>query len=566
MVEGGRRSKSVPRRLLNTDFREYLGKWIPLSIAVGVVGGLFSVMFQALIVLISDLAASTSLPWYLIILVPATGGLVAGLILTAFPQARGFGNDEVIEAIHHRGGRLDWRLVPSILLASSFTIGSGGSAGRESPASLIGAGISSVIGERFGLSRSDMRILIIAGTAACFSALFKAPLGCAVFALEIPYKNDIESRAAIPALLSSIVGYLMAVSVFGLGPYMDVSDIAFNLDHTALAMVAIVGALVGLGGIAFITLFKVTRGVFSKIRLPFAAKVALGGLLTGVVGLAAPEVLGLGEETMAGMINGGVMALSALALLLVAKMLATSLTVGSGGAGGVFFPSLFIGGTIGALTATTLGLQDTGLYVVVGMGAMMAGVTKTPIAAPIMITEIVGGYGVLIPVMIASVLAYILTGDYSIYQRQLTRRQFRFDISTLGQIRVADMMRTPVIAMRKGMTVTEALVTAGREAHYIYPVVDGENRIIGQVKGEVLRRIAESAPDALVEDIMSRFFQSIPSDMEGVNAFERMNSSCYPQAIRFMVVDPADGETLVGILSRIDVLEALESLDEWHHS
>lgn len=566
MHDVGRQPRLVPRRFLTADFHDYLGKWIPLSILVGIVGGLFSVAFQAMIVLIRDLATSTALPWYLIILVPAAGGLVAGLILTAFPQARGFGNDEVIEAIHHRGGRLDWRLVPSILLASSFTIGSGGSAGRESPASLIGAGIASAIGERVGLSRSDMRIIIIAGTAACFSALFKAPLGCAVFALEIPYKNDIESRAAVPALISSIVGYLMAVSVFGLGPYMDVSDIIYTLDHTALAIVAVVGALAGLGGIAFITLFKATRGVFANMGMPFAAKVALGGLLTGVVGLAAPEVLGLGEEAMADMINGGAMALSALALLLVAKMLATSLTVGSGGAGGVFFPSLFIGGTIGALTAAALGLPDAGLYVVVGMGAMMAGVTKTPISAPIMITEIVGGYGVLIPVMIASVLAYVLTGDYSIYQKQLTRRQFRFDISTLGQVRVADMMRTPVIAMRKGMSVIEAVEAAGKEAHYLYPVVDEERRIIGQVKGEVLRRIAESAPDALVEDIMNRFFQKIPADMEGVNAFERMNSSCYPQAIRFMVVDPDDGETLVGILSRIDVLEAMEALDEWHHS
>ncbi len=565
MLNDRRLSRSVPKRLLTTDFQDYLGKWIPLSIAVGIVGGFFSVVFQALIVLIGDVASSTALPWYLIILVPAAGGLVAGLILTAFPQARGFGNDEVIDAIHHRGGKVDWRLVPSILVASSFTIGSGGSAGRESPASLIGAGISSAIGERFGLSRSDMRIIIIAGTAACFSALFKAPLGCAVFALEIPYKNDIESRAAVPALIASIVGYLMAVSVFGMGPYMDVSDMVFTLDHTVLGIAAVVGSLAGLGGIAFITLFKSIRRAFSKVHIPFAAKVALGGLLTGMVGLLAPDVLGLGEEPVARMINGGAMALSTLALLLVAKMLATSLTVGSGGAGGVFFPSLFIGGTIGALTATALGLQDTGLYVVVGMGAMMAGVTKTPISAPIMITEIVGGYGVLIPLMIASVLAYMLTGDYSIYQRQLTRRQFRFDISTLGEVRVEDMMRTPVIAVQEGMNAIEALDRAEREAHYIYPVVDAEHRVIGQVRREALRMVAESAPDARVEDIMSRSFQKIPADMEGVNAFERMNSSCYPQAIRFMVVDPEDGEKLVGILSRIDVLEAMEALDEWHH-
>ncbi len=504
-------------------------------------------------------------PRHLVFLLPALGGLVAGLLLTRFPQGRGFGNDAVIDSIHHHGGRIKWYMAPVTLVASALTIGSGGSAGREGPSALIGASVASTVGARVRLSRSDMRILLIAGTAACLSALFKAPLGCAVFALEVPYKNDMESSAAIPSLMASVVAYLVAVPVFGLGPYMDVPDLAFGFDAGSLLFVALVGVAAGVLGVLFILVFRLVRRLFSSLRGPFYAKVALGGLLTGLVGLIAPEVLGLGEDTVETLVSGGTMALSVLLLLLAMKLLATVFTIGSGGCGGVFFPSLFMGGLLGALMASLFGLSGGGLYVVVGMGAMMAAVTKTPIAAPILITEMVGGYALIIPVIIGSALAYIVSGDYSLYDRQLTRRSFAFDISTLSNVRVRDMMSSPVATVYQDFTLQEAAERVRGLDHYVYPVVDDHGRAVGQVAGDVIEHRAEREPEKPVKAVMRYSMQKVPADMEGVDAFELMNAAYTPQAVRMMVVDPEDDETVVGILARADVLMWLEKLDERHH-
>jgi len=550
--------------ILTADFQEYMRKWMPLSMIIGVTGGLISVAFQYLIYFVWDISYGSPLPWYILLFIPAIGGALVGLILTYFPEAQGFGTDEVIKAIHHRGGKMDWRLAPLALVSASLTIGSGGSAGRESPAALMGAGLASGIGERFNLKQSDMRIFLIAGTAACFSAVFKAPLGCAVFALELPYRSDMESNAAVPSLVSSVVGYLVSVIFFGTSPYLDMEEVSSFMDLTTLAFVLLVGLATGLVGIAFILFFRRFQELLAAMKVPFLAKVSLGGLLTGIIALSVPEILGLGEDTIEFFVNGGSYVIWALLALLLGKIAATVFTVGSGGSGGVFFPSLFMGGVVGAMVASAFQLPDPGLYVVVGMGAMMAGVTKAPVASPILITEMVAGYGTLIPVMIASTLAYIVTGNYSLYRGQMTRRTFSFDISTLGTVTVADIMRTPVVTIPEGVTATEALQASMEEPHYVYPVLNEKGRLRGQVYRDDIIRLHQEDPLAPLEDVIQNEHLRIPSDLEGLEAFEMMNRDRASRNLRLMVVEPWDRELLVGVVTRMDILQAMEELDERH--
>lgn len=550
--------------ILTADFQEYMRKWIPLAVVIGIAGGLISVAFRYLIDIIWDISYGEPLPWYLLMLIPAIGGALVGLILTYYPEAQGFGTDEVIKAIHHKGGKMNWRLAPLALVSASITIGSGGSAGRESPAALMGAGLASGLGDRFHLKRSDMRIFLIAGTAACFSAVFKAPLGCAVFAMELPYRSDMESNAAIPSLVSSVVGYLVSVSFFGTSPYLGMTDIGSSLDLVSLTFVLLVGLAAGLVGIAFILFFRRFQEYVAGIGVPFMAKVALGGLLTGIVAISVPEVLGLGEDTIGFLVDGGGFAIWVLIALLLGKITATVFTVGSGGSGGVFFPSLFMGGVVGAIIASAFQLSDPGLFVVVGMGAMMAGVTKAPVASPILITEMVAGYGALIPIMMASTLAYIITGNYSLYRGQMTRRTFSFDISTLGTVSVKDIMKTPVATVLEDSDATEAMRISGAEPHYVYPVLTERGRLRGQVYRDDIIRLHEEDPLAPLDSIIRDDHLRIPSDIESLDAFEMMNRDRSSRNLRLFVVEPWDRESLVGVVTRMDILQAMEELDERH--
>lgn len=571
MTDGGRRLGHSPgwektlENVLTADFNEYMKKWIPLSIVIGIVGGIFSVIFQYLIAFIWNLSYGTATPWYIVFLIPALGGLIVGIILSYFPTGQGFGADEVIKSIHQKGGRIKWYLVPVAIISSAITIGSGGSAGREGPSAMIGAGLASTIGTKLGLKRADMRIFLIAGTAACFSALFRAPLGCAVYALEIPYKSDIESNAAIPSLLSSVVAYLVSISFFGVNPYLQMNNLIFTFDYYALGFIVIVGLVTGIVGIVFILFFRAFQRIMAKIAIPFALKVALGGLMVGIIGLSVPEALGLGEHTINGLLNGGTNAFWVIVALLVAKMAATVLTIGSGGSGGIFFPSLFMGGTVGAIIANLFQLSNPGLYVLVGMGAMMAGVTKTPLSTPIMITEIVAGYGVLIPVMIASTLAYVVTGNFSLYRNQITRKTFSFDISTLGSVRVNEIIDGHVVTLNEKSSAADAMEIVHKHQYHIYPVLNEKERLVGWVYRHEVEKLLSTDQEFTLEDIIQTEIDRIPSDLEVLDVFEMMNKNRQSKNIRMIVVEPWDREVLVGILTRMDILRALENLDEHHN-
>ncbi len=569
------------REVFPAPFRDFIRKWIPLSLLVGVCVGLMTVIFQkaldAVYYVFFQVGAS-SVPWYLWFLFPAAGGLLVGLIIPHFAQeAAGQGMDEVIHDIHYEGSRIRSIVPPIKLIVSALTINSGGSAGPEGPVGEIGAGTASILGGWLKLKRSDLRTLVISGAAAGFGAIFKAPLGGALFALETPYKNDLEHSAVVPALISSTTAYLVFVLFPGIGiaPLFGSLTALPTYDIPHLGLYMLVGLLGGLVAIAFVKIFFWISDFFSEWKAPFVVKTTLGGLVCGGLGVAFPGVLGLGYIWDAGLVAGppwqvlvgdqfataGLLLLLAFGAALVVKIVATSFTIGSGGSGGVMTPSIFIGGTIGAIMAAILrntsgfAFSDT-VLVVVGMGAVLAAATKTPISSAIMMTEMTGGYNVLIPVILGTVIAYVVSGDFTLYREQITRQSMPMDLSVLARRKVQDVMSAPVVSLRPDMPVKEAYEMSILKGHYSYPVVDDQGAVLGVVYQRALQQAHASAPRTLIKTIMESHVELMNHDAPANEAFEVMNGA---QITRMIVVD--EQKRVVGMLTRVDLLRAVEEPD-----
>ncbi len=566
-----------------TSFREFVQKWIPLSIFIGLAVGLATVVFYYALAGVTAAffptpPAQPLVPWYLVFLLPTAGGLLVGFIIPPFAkETAGQGMDEVIRAVHFESGRIRSIVPPVKLVVSALTIGSGGSAGPEGPVGEIGAGTASILGRRLRLRRSDLRTFVLAGAAAGFSAIFKAPLGGALFALETPYKNDLEHGAAIPALIASTVSYL----VFALTTPNGFAPIFVNLsaqprfDAAHLVIYMTLGLLSGLVAVAFVRAFFWISDGFSKLKLPFAAKTTLGGLLCGLLGVVFPSVLGLGYSWDTTLIGGAPTSASllgttvtglqflflALLGILFVKIVATSFTIGSGGSGGVLTPSLFVGATLGGLVGlvlTSFGFPfSPAVLVLVGMGAVLAAATKTPISSAVMLTEMVGGFSVLIPLILATVISYSVAGEHTLYKAQITRRAAPIDLSLLAGKKVQDVMVGSVATFRLETTAAEAQARVDEDSHFSYPVVDAEGRILGVAYRRDIRELVAKAPATPIAGILQTHFESVSCDAPAHEAFEAMNGL---QVTRMLVLGP--GRKLLGIITRLDILRAVDRAEE----
>ncbi len=372
-----------------------------------------------------------------IVLLPAFGGLMAGLIIYIYcKDAEGTGTDEMINAFHNKEGKIEPRIPFFKALATLFTLPTGGSGGKEGPISLIGAGIGVAIANLLNAGARARRTLLLAGTAAGLGAVFKTPLGGALTAAEMVYKEDIESDALIPCFIASVTAYLVYITYAG-------SEPVFNMGHLSQFHVNEILFYLALGGLCFLFGYLFIRGFndakkFINLRnMPPYIKPALGGLLTGGIALLFFEISGTGHRfltyTIAGnlpdFIGTGTWLNIMLSLLVIAflKIVATTLTIGSGGSAGIFGPSLFIGAMLGAAVGVAAKSflhhpVSIASFIVVGMGAFYAGVANAPIAGIIMIVEMTGSYELLPPLIIVSIFTFILSKQISFYKHQVENR------------------------------------------------------------------------------------------------------------------------------------------------
>ncbi len=365
---------------------------------------------------------------WLIPVATTLGGLLVGFLTwKVAPETEGHGTDTAIRAFHRADGALRARVPPLKLIASALTVGSGGSAGREGPAALMAAGIGSWYASLTHRDAEDRRLLLLIGMSAGLAAIFRSPVGTALFAIEVLYSDmEFETGALLYTMLASIVAYAVNGIFVGFTPLFRIPPLAVpgSLDY---AWFAVLGVAAGIVAMVVPTVFYGTRDLFRRLPVPPPLRPAIGGLLMGSLAIAAPQVIGGGYGWMQRAIDGNMLA-TTLLMLVFAKMVAMSLTVSSGGSGGVFAPSLFIGTMLGGFFAVAVH-KAPAPFAIVGMAAVFAGAARVPVASLIMVTEMTGGYTLLVPAALAVMLSYIIQVRGSsrlryrrLYQEQVPRR------------------------------------------------------------------------------------------------------------------------------------------------
>jgi chloride channel protein, CIC family len=366
---------------------------------------------------------------WLIPLVTTVGGLLSGILVYGIaPEAEGHGTDTVVRSFHQAKGFLRARVAPLKMVASAITIGSGGSAGREGPIALIGAGFGSVYATLLHRPENERRLLILVGMAAGLSAIFRSPIGTALFAIEVLYGGlEFEGSALVYTLIGAMIAYAVNGFYVGWKPLFLISASLAPIQPLEYLWFTLLGVAAGLIATLLPIVFYGLRDLFRALPIPRFTKPALGGLGVGLLALKYPQVLGGGYAGIQDAIDGHIV-VKLLAVLLFVKMLAFAFSVSSGGSGGVFAPSLFVGAMLGG-AAASLFHQSATAFVVVGMAAVFGGAARIPIATMVMVMEMTGGYSLLAPAGLAVLISYVIqrwlssyTPYRSLYEAQVPGR------------------------------------------------------------------------------------------------------------------------------------------------
>jgi chloride channel protein, CIC family len=452
---------------LNAYFKRSTNVYMVLvATVIGLVGGLGAVGFRLMIRQFQAgiwqpdgpinesgelLEWIRTLPWYWVVGAPALGGLVVGWMVNRFAkEARGHGVPEVMEAVALHHGRIRPRVVGIKALASSLCIASGGSVGREGPIVQIGSAIGSTLGQWLRVSPRRMRTLVGCGAASGIAATFNAPVAGALFAVEV-ILGDFGVPQFSPIVIASVVATVVSRHFLGDFPAFEIPQ--YSLEHPyELVAYAILGMLAGLVAIAFTQSLHWSEELFERVRLPAAFKAAIGGAAVGGIALMYPEVLGVGYAAMNTALSGNP-GFALLVGLLLAKIVAVSLTIGTGGSGGVFAPSLFLGASLGGAVGVFMrdnftGTAPPGAYALVGMGAVVSAATHAPITAIMILFELTTDYQIILPLMISCIIGTMVMSRLhsdSIYTIKLRRRGVNIrsgqDVDLLRRVPVRTVLR-----------------------------------------------------------------------------------------------------------------------------
>jgi CIC family chloride channel protein len=524
-----------------------------LALLVGIISGLGAVVFFVACQLVAHYAldavagyrpdhpegepplfADTIRPFtpWLLLIVPTVGGLLSGLLVyTVAPEAEGHGTDAAIAAYHYRHGRIRPRVPLVKIVASALTLGTGGSGGREGPIAQIGAGFGSFLGGVLRLRPAERRILMAAGMGAGVAAIFRAPLAGALFAAEVLYSStDFESEVIIPAGLASVMAYCTFGLVFGWSPLFVLTAernrlLSFDtpvhlISYTLLALFMVVLAMLYTRSFYFLT------HLFHQLPLRRQLKPAIGAFLTGALGLGLYYLLGClaggHQEVLAvlsfgyGILQNAMTAAAttdgslsfAVILLAVAlgKILTTGLTIGSGGSGGVFGPSMVIGGCGGGAMGIFFhwlwpaSVPHPAAFVIVGMAGFFAAAAKTPFSTLVIVSEMTGNYNLLLPTLWVCVLSFLLSDEQSIYSSQVESRsrspahQGDYVREVLAGLHVRQFItpQAELPSIHPGDRLKTVIECLSSTTFYSLPVTDAEGRLVGVVSLEEVHLAAES--------------------------------------------------------------------------
>lgn len=568
-------------------------KWLALGAVVGAMTGALATIFYVLIEWLQHQLLSTwagltlpvpageslfsgpagpSRPWLLFVFLGAVGLLTGYLLRRFVPQTRfggTDGTDTMIKAFHQQEGHIAPSVPVMKVSTSILTIAAGGSAGREGPISLLGAGCGSWLAGKLRLTAKERRILLLAGAAGGLGAIFRAPLGGALTAVEVIYREDFEAEALLPSIISSVVSYSLFTLVFGAEPIFGIPSFEFS-DLRELPLYALLGLVCAATGWFYVRTFRFIKfKIFWPLtdRFGFVPAAALGGLGMAAIGYRFPELLGGGQGWLE-MAMLGKLSVTMMAGMIIGKTVATSVTLGSGLSGGMFAPALFVGGMSGGVIGG-LGhrffpsvVTEPGGYVLVGMAAFFAGVASAPIGPLVMVCELTQGYGLLAPLMLATAIALVLGRNVSLYENQVDNK---FESPAhVGDATINILERETVERhYRPGrVTIVEEGTHFGaltdiivNSSELCFPVRGVGDRITGILAVQDLRRV-------LYEDSLCELL--VAGDVARKAVLLRPDEDLYAALLKFVesdlaqlpVVDGADPTRVLGMLAREDVFTA----------
>jgi len=546
---------------------------ISMALLVGLGGGFGAVIFRWLLDFFRFFFFDVLGQWlafmgpYYVIVVPAIGGLLVGpMIYFLAREAKGHGVPEVMEAIALQGGRIRPIVVLVKSLASSITIGSGGSVGREGPIVQIGSAIGSTLSRIFHLSDERTKNLVACGAAAGIAATFNAPIAGVMFALEIilgEFGLSQFTTVVIASVTSSVIGRIFFgnVPAFPIPPYAPAS----LAEIPIYAVLGVVAAFVGVGYTRILYWFE---DRFEKWHFPPYLKPAVGGLLIGVMGLRFPELFGVGYEAIEAVLHNQLV-LATVAVLVVLKILATSITIGSGGSGGVFAPALFIGSMVGGLFGLVVhtwmpeGTAAPAAYALVGMSAVFAAAAHAPITSILILFEMTQDYRIILPLMLATVLSTLIARQLdaeSIYTLKLKRRGIDVyaskNLNLMRTIQVTEAMtpRAKLSTVTPDTSLRDLARIFDETHHHGLLVVDENDNLQGIV---TLSDLEKAGPQRLmsgqVRDIYTKRIRTTFPDETLEDALRHFGAL---DVGRIPVVERANPMRVLGLLRRGDIIHA----------
>lgn len=480
---------------------------ILLAILIGLFGGYGAVVIQYSIHFFQEifwggdfnLKTISDIKWYWKILIPAMGGIVVGLVIRFWSkEAKGHGVPEVMEAITLRNGIIRPRVVLAKLFASSFYIASGGSVGREGPVIQIGSAVGSAIGQLFKVNPARMRTLVACGAASGIAGAFNAPIAGALFAVEI-ILGDFAVAQFSPIVISSVVATV--VSRYYLGDFPAFLIPSYSLESPLeLVNYVILGFLAGAVAVLFIKTLYYSEDFFDKLKFSDPLKGAIGGVIIGLIGLFYPEIFGVGYDALDSALKSNMIWKIGI-ILLVLKIISTSISLGSGGSGGIFAPSLFLGAMLGAFFGGLVNeifptwTAGPGAYALVAMGGVVGAATHGPIAAILIIFELSNDYNIILPLMITTIIATLFAQRLqkeSIYTLKLVRRGINIfggrEVNVLRSLKVADVVKHSIEIVNEHdrfNTILEKMVNTTH--NYIY-MKNSQDKLTGSISMQEIRQ------------------------------------------------------------------------------
>ncbi len=547
-----------------------------LTVLIGITCGFAAVAFHVALSWMEDqfaslIARSDGYSWIAwLLIIPTVGGLICGILLERIPEARGSGVPEIKGAYATEETKIPLKVVIGKFFISLLQIGSGASLGREGPTVLICAGIASMFGRAGALSKKAMRRMLPVGTAAGIAAAFNAPIAAVTFAIE-EIVGDLDQAVLGGVVIAAALAAAIERSVLGVHPILQITH-QYTLEHTAsLLLYALLGVIAAVASVLFTDSLLNLRLRFRAMkRIPSWARPGIGGLITGALAVIAILWVGVNGITGGGYATlavglSGKLALRVLIVLAGAKLVATVFSYASGGSGGIFAPSLFIGGMIGGavgyIDEFLLGSADqVGAYALVGMGAVFAGIIRAPITSVLIIFEMTSGYSLILPLMVANMTAYALATRWRptpIYEALLQQDGILIphpnEAQPLSRIPVGAVMTTRAVLIDPDSTVEDALERIASHEYAIYPVVDKDSNFVGLIhRIRLLQAVEDGKSQRAVRDYISL------SDVLGADTpLNVAVVKLHRGGVHLLpVVENEESRHFIGLLTSTDVIRA----------